>query len=49
MDDYLSKPFQAEQLVAMVKKWVNNKLALYAGNGPGSDVEIVTAAKSTKE
>lgn len=21
MDDYLSKPFQAEQLVAMVKKW----------------------------
>jgi CheY-like chemotaxis protein len=22
MDDYLSKPFQAEQLVAMVKKWV---------------------------
>ncbi len=22
MDDYLSKPFQAEQLVGMVKKWV---------------------------
>ncbi len=22
MDDYLSKPFQAEQLVSMVKKWV---------------------------
>lgn len=22
MDDYLSKPFQAEQLVALVKKWV---------------------------
>jgi len=22
MDDYLSKPFQAEQLVAVVKKWV---------------------------
>jgi len=23
MDDYLSKPFQAEQLVAVVKKWVD--------------------------
>jgi CheY-like chemotaxis protein len=23
MDDYLSKPFQAEQLVAMVLKWVS--------------------------
>ncbi|MGC2661855.1 MAG: response regulator [Bryobacteraceae bacterium] len=23
MDDYLSKPFQAEHLVAMVKKWVS--------------------------
>ncbi len=22
MDDYLSKPFQAEQLVAMVMKWI---------------------------
>lgn len=22
MDDYLSKPFQAEQLVALVKKWI---------------------------
>lgn len=22
MDDYLSKPFQAEQLVAVVKKWI---------------------------
>jgi DNA-binding response OmpR family regulator len=22
MDDYLSKPFQAEQLVGVVKKWV---------------------------
>lgn len=22
MDDYLSKPFQAEQLVAIVKKWI---------------------------
>jgi two-component system, sensor histidine kinase SagS len=27
MDDYLSKPFQAEQLVAMVKKWVENRRA----------------------
>ena len=25
MDDYLSKPFQAEQLVAVVKKWVANR------------------------
>ena len=25
MDDYLSKPFQAEQLVAVVKKWMANK------------------------
>ncbi len=24
MDDYLSKPFQAEQLVALVKKWCQN-------------------------
>jgi CheY-like chemotaxis protein len=24
MDDYLSKPFQAEHLVAMVKKWVSS-------------------------
>ncbi|HZQ51783.1 MAG TPA: response regulator [Bryobacteraceae bacterium] len=25
MDDYLSKPFQAEQLVAVVRKWVANR------------------------
>jgi CheY-like chemotaxis protein len=25
MDDYLSKPFQAEQLVAVVKKWAANR------------------------
>lgn len=25
MDDYLSKPFQAEQLVAIVKKWMASK------------------------
>jgi len=25
MDDYLSKPFQAEQLVAVVKKWVTTR------------------------
>lgn len=26
MDDYLSKPFQAEQLVAVVRKWVATRL-----------------------
>ncbi len=26
MDDYLSKPFQAEQLVAVVKKWAASRL-----------------------
>jgi len=25
MDDYLSKPFQAEQLVSVVKKWVSER------------------------
>jgi|SRR5579875_1358971 len=25
MDDYLSKPFQAEQLVAVVKKWIDER------------------------
>jgi CheY-like chemotaxis protein len=25
MDDYLSKPFQAEQLVAVVKKWIASR------------------------
>ena len=49
MDDYLSKPFQAEQLVAIVKKWVESRLASYAGSAPGADVEAITAAKSTKE
>lgn len=27
MDDYLSKPFQAEQLVAVVKKWIAKRQA----------------------
>ena len=27
MDDYLSKPFQAEQLVSVVKKWLANRAA----------------------
>jgi CheY-like chemotaxis protein len=27
MDDYLSKPFQAEQLVAVVKKWTSRDSA----------------------
>ncbi|MGH9582749.1 MAG: response regulator, partial [Bryobacteraceae bacterium] len=25
MDDYLSKPFQAEQLIAIVKKWAASR------------------------
>lgn len=25
MDDYLSKPFQAEQLIAVVRRWMNHK------------------------
>ncbi len=33
MDDYLSKPFQAEQLVALVKKWVDVRRAADA-KGP---------------
>jgi hypothetical protein len=49
MDDYLSKPFQAEQLVGIVKKWVDNKLASYAGSAPGGDADKVISAKSTKE
>ena len=27
MDDYLSKPFQAEQLISIVRKWVGNRAA----------------------
>ena len=26
MDDYLSKPFQAEQLIAVVKKWADGRV-----------------------
>jgi len=49
MDDYLSKPFQAEQLVAIVKKWVNNRLGSHADSGSEAGAEGVTASKSTKE
>ncbi len=28
MDDYLSKPFQAEQLIAVVRKWLHNRQAV---------------------
>jgi CheY-like chemotaxis protein len=50
MDDYLSKPFQAEQLVAIVKKWVDARLGSYVGSGPGTHVEgVLTAAKSREE
>jgi CheY-like chemotaxis protein len=49
MDDYLSKPFQAEQLVAIVKKWVDNRLALCAGSGSSAGTDRITGARSTKE
>jgi CheY-like chemotaxis protein len=28
MDDYLSKPFQAEQLISIVRKWVANRTSV---------------------
>jgi CheY-like chemotaxis protein len=31
MDDYLSKPFQAEQLIAIVRKWAANLSSSAAG------------------
>jgi CheY-like chemotaxis protein len=49
MDDYLSKPFQAEQLVAIVKKWVDSRVGVCADAGNGDRVEALTGAKSTKE
>lgn len=49
MDDYLSKPFQAEQLVAIVKKWIDNRLGVCVDTGSGDRVEALTGAKSTKE
>ncbi len=49
MDDYLSKPFQAEQLVGIVKKWIDTKFGPQAGNGSGIHVEGVTAAMSKGE
>ena len=48
MDDYLSKPFQAEQLVAIVKKWVDSRLGFRGDNGSGERVEDLTSAKLTK-
>ncbi len=36
MDDYLSKPFQAEQLVSLVKKWAD-ALARHASGSPKSE------------
>ena len=45
MDDYLSKPFQAEQLVGIVKKWIDKKLLAPVGEdnlGSGG----ITGAKS---
>jgi CheY-like chemotaxis protein len=49
MDDYLSKPFQAEQLVAIVKKWVDSRLSPPPGSGPCVGTERISAATSTKE
>jgi DNA-binding response OmpR family regulator len=49
MDDYLSKPFQAEQLVAIVKKWVDNRAGVCVETGVGGRVEALTGAKLTKE
>ena len=43
MDDYLSKPFQAEQLVGIVKKWIDKKLLAPVGESS------VSAAKSREE
>ena len=48
MDDYLSKPFQAEQLVAIVRKWVDSRLGFCADNGSGDRVEDLTSAKLIK-
>jgi two-component system, sensor histidine kinase SagS len=49
MDDYLSKPFQADQLVAIVKKWIENRLTSCVSGGPGARVDSINAAKLTKE
>jgi CheY-like chemotaxis protein len=46
MDDYLSKPFQAEQLVGIVKKWVDNRVASYTGSGIAAGPDKITASKS---
>ncbi len=46
MDDYLSKPFQAEQLVAIVKKWVDSRVGFSADT---DQVGALTGAKSIKE
>src|SRR5258708_13976591 len=49
MDAYLSKPFQAEQLVAIVKKWVDSRVGVCVETGVGGRVEALTGAKLTKE
>jgi two-component system, sensor histidine kinase and response regulator len=45
MDDYLSKPFQAEQLVGIVKKWIDKKLLAPVGES-GLTSRDFTASKS---
>ena len=49
MDDYLSKPFQAEQLVAIVKKWVDSRAGVCVETRRADRVEALTGAKLTKE
>ncbi len=48
MDDYLSKPFQADQLVGIVKKWIDKKLLAPVGES-GMRSSGVSAAKSREE
>jgi two-component system, sensor histidine kinase and response regulator len=45
MDDYLSKPFQAEQLVGIVKKWIDKKLLAAVGESGRTSTDF-TASKS---
>ncbi len=48
MDDYLSKPFQAEQLVGIVKKWLDKRLLSPVGE-PALASTGLSGAKPLKE